>query len=102
MKTTAVLILLAVAGPALGAGVNPDFPNGERFAVEVVRDVELNREDPINATALTALWPAGRRATFWAGIRQDTEQTNVPRAGYATERRVSVRLAVRVYFGGGR
>ena len=83
------------------AAINPDFPGGQRLAIEAVQELDLERDAPTDATLVTVLAPAGARATILAGLRRDS--TTFPAADrYVTDKGLTLRLGVRLYLGGGK
>jgi hypothetical protein len=71
------------------------------MAIEAMQELDLDRDVPTDATLVTALFPAGARATILAGLRRDS--TRYREAGrYVTDNGVTLRVGVRLYLGGGK
>lgn len=94
-------VVAAPSARPVFAAVNPDFPGGQRLAVEAIQELDADRDVPKDATLVTALFPAGARATILAGLRHDSATY---RAGgqYVADKGVTLRFGVRVYIGGGK
>lgn len=81
--------------------VNPDFPGGQRLAIEAIQELDADRDVPKDATLVTALFPAGAKATILAGLRHDSA-TYWSTGQYVADKGVTLRFGVRVYIGGGK